>query len=119
MTDSINKAGNVFQGGVLLVAQADPECWVREGYTVVKSSELEQLRAELDHEIQRSEFYKGEPLRRKGNSVALEQFDKFKAEINANAICKAVKYFETKIDRNDINIADLDEYAEKVRRGEV
>lgn len=48
MIDPINKAGNVFEGGALLVAQADPKCWVREGYTVVKSIELEQLRAELE-----------------------------------------------------------------------
>ena len=48
MNDPINKAGNVFEGGTLLVAQADPKCWVREGYTVVKSSELEQLRTELE-----------------------------------------------------------------------
>lgn len=90
------------------------------------TAEIEQLRAELEHEIQRSEFYKGEFLCRKGNSVALEKFDKFKAEIKADAIISAIadtRDAAEMYDRSGVvsfcTVDDLKEYAEKVRRGEV
>lgn len=100
----------------------------------IKSLEakIDQLRAELEHEIQRSEFYKGEFLCRKGNSVALEKFDKFKAEIKADAIREAMRSIIDKwqvskdhasvlADSGYVYVSNraLDEYAEKVRRGEV
>lgn len=138
MIEPINKAGNIFEGGALLVAQADPKCWVREGYTVVKSSEIEQLRAELEQaktEIDnlKSSLEMAVDDIKYTHGVAYLKYETVSIEqIKADAICEAMRSIIDKwqvskdhasvlADSGYVYVSNraLDEYAEKVRRGEV
>lgn len=80
---------------------------------------MAELESEVDHEVQRSEFYKGSFLRRKGNKVAVEEFDKFKAKIKAEAILEAMDSIgcscETSTGDDAFSRTDLDDYADKLR----
>ena len=95
-------------------------------------AELKAAQGEIEHEIQRSEFYKGEFLRRKGNKVALDEFDDFKNKLAADAIRGAKlsiidKWEVTKDhasvlgDNGYIYISNraLDEFANKLERSEL
>lgn len=43
---AIDKNGTVVGGnGMVLIGCAEPQCWVREGYAVVKAEEVEDLQA--------------------------------------------------------------------------
>lgn len=90
--------------------------------TVELKAKVSELENDVAHEVQRSQFYKGEFLRRKGNKVALEEFDEFKAKLQADAILNIMDDIgytcETATGDDAYSADSIYEYAEKVRRGE-
>jgi hypothetical protein len=106
----------------------DPRAVIYQFWNTMKDlavvrGKIAELKNDVEHEVQRSEFYKGEHLRRKGNKVALEKFDEFKSKLEVDAVDKVIKkvtsFWSNDIGDTVVRLDDLIEIFGELEAGEL